>query len=151
MIPQLGGILNTQYCFLFSHIFPTKESLQKAVDDLGFGLMLDPELDVEKGEGFSPCDLQGYEDVGFEIEIGTVDELFEDEDDEEFAEHIGKRNRYISMSWGGNYEDCLSVMIVTKALLRSFDAVTTYDCEEPDSESEIEAGIQECLKELKKS
>ena len=139
--------MNTQYCFLFSNKFPTKESLQKSVDDLGFGLKLDPELDLENDDGFSPCQLEGYEDVGFEIECGTVDEIFED--DEEFAGHIGKRNRYISMSWGGNFEDCLSVMLVTKALLVNFDAVTTYDCEEPDSEDDIESGIQECLRELK--
>mgnify|MGYP003385719863 CR=1 FL=1 len=139
--------MNSQYCFI-EQALPSKENLQAAIDSLGFGLKLDTELDLNSDEGFSPCKLNDYDDVGFEIECGTIDELFDE--DEAFEKQIGNRKNYISMSWGGNFEDCLCVLITALAMVKSFDAVTTYDCEEADSIEDIEGGIQECLKELGK-
>jgi len=141
--------MNTQYCFMTEENIPSRDKLQVCIKALGFDLELDPALDIRNDEGFSPCKLEGYDNVGFELEFGTTDDLFEE--DEEFAKHTGNRNHYFSMSWGSSFSDCLAVMIVTKAMLKYFDAVTTYDCEELDSIQDIENGIQESLNELKKA
>jgi len=148
MLKTKGDCMNTQYCFIRKKDVPSGKRLQEVVTGLGYELKLDPELDLLIDEGFSPCELEGHEDLGYELESGTVDEIFEE--DEEFEEHIGERDYYISMSWGSSFADCLAVMITTKALIMKFDAVTTYDCEEPDSLEEIEDGIKECLSELSK-
>lgn len=140
--------MNSQYCFI-KEDFPTQKELQAAIDALGYGLKIDPELNLEEDEGFSPCTIEGFDDVGFELECGTIDEIFED--DEDFVNELGERKNYISMSWGGDFEDCLCVMITALAFLKSFNAITSYDCEEADSIEDIETGIKECLTELKVS
>ena len=140
--------MNTQYCFIKKESIPSGKKLQETIRELGYELKLDPELDLENDEGFSPCGLDGYDDIGYELECGTIDEIFDE--DEEFEKHIGDRDSYISMSWGSSFADCLAVMITTKALMKGSNAVTTYDCEEPDSLKDIEDGIQECMSELAK-
>ena len=140
--------MNTQYCFLKLENVPTREELQKVIDELGYELKLDPELNLKEDEGFSLCQINGYDNVGYELEFGAVDEIFEE--DEEFEKYIGDRDAYISMSWGGSFADCLAVSVTTLALVKSFGAVTTYDCEVPDSIEDIETGIEECKRELNK-
>lgn len=141
--------MNTQYCFIRKEKIPSGKELQDSIKALGFDLKIDPEIDLKADEGFSPCELEGHEDVGYELECDAVEEIFEE--DEEFEKHIGDRDCYISMSWGSSFADCLAVLITTKALMKDFDAITTYDCEEPDSLGDIEEGIKECLSELSKS
>lgn len=138
--------MNTQYCFIKADL-PSRQELQAAVDALGFGLLLDPQLDLSIDEGFSPCRLKGFDDIGFELEAGSIEDIFED--DEPFADKIGDRTTYISFSWGSGFADCFASLVTTLALIKSFDAVTTFDCETTDSVEDIEAGIKDCLKELK--
>lgn len=136
--------MNTQFVFL--HKLPTEAELQRAIDELGYGLKLDPELALSEDEGFSPCTLEGIDDIGYELEVGTIDEIFED--DEEFKKFLGDRQHYISMSWGSSFADCFAVLVTALAMVKSFDAVTTYDGVEPDDIDSLEDGIQTSKREL---
>ena len=52
------------YAFLDS--LPDRAAWQAAIDQIGIDLKLDPELDLAKDSGFSPCEIKGCRS-GFEI------------------------------------------------------------------------------------
>ncbi|MBU2891851.1 hypothetical protein KO495_00775 [Colwellia sp. D2M02] len=139
--------MNTQFCFIKGEL-PSRDTLQSAITDLEleFKLQLEPEFNLNEDEGFSPCSIDGFDDIGFELECGKIEDILEESD--EFEPYLEDRTNYIAMSWGGSFGDCLCVMIVTLALMKYFNAVTTYDFEISDTIKDIEETIQSCLKEL---
>lgn len=121
---------NTQFAFIDKTKIPNKDALQASIDALGFNLRLDPEFTPFEDEGFSPCSLNGNDDVGFEIYYEPAADIIEE--DEEFEEVVQGKDYCISMCWGGSMEDCASVFIVSCALAKDFDAIISFEGEEPD-------------------
>jgi hypothetical protein len=138
--------MNTQYCFLNSINIPDRDQWQAAIEKLTYDLQLAPEFSPFGDGGFLPCTLNGEKELGFEIAYGTTDECVEEGDP--FEKHIGNRSDYISLSWGSSFKDCACALIATLALIKSFDAVTTYDGEVPDSIADIVSGIEESFREI---
>ena len=121
---------NTQFAFLKSAAVPDRAALQAWIDDLGFDLKLHPEINLKSDQGFSPCVLEGVEDVGFELWPSATQELAED--NEGVSEIAGDRDFCISMSWRGSMKDCAAVMIVSCALAKNCDAVISYEGDQPE-------------------
>ena len=139
---------NTQYAFLKKESVPTGKALQKSIDSLGYDLQLDPEFTPFEDDGFSPCILNGMDDVGFEIFYEPAEDVIED--DEEFRK-IAEDNDYcISMIWRGSFGDCSCAMIVSLALAKDFGAIISYEGEEPEPIESLREGVKEALREFEK-
>jgi hypothetical protein len=116
---------NTQYALLMKNKVPNRDALQASIDSLSFDLKLDPSFTPFTDSGFSPCVLNGADDVGFEIFYQEVREL-------EGLEQIAGQNDFcISMMWHSSMKDCATAMIVSCALAKDFGAVITYEGEPP--------------------
>lgn len=126
---------NTQFAFLMKDQVPNRSALQASIDSLDFNLQLDPEFTPFEDEGFSPCNLNGNDDVGFEIYYEPASDIVED--DEDFQNIVSNKDYCISMCWGGEMADCVSVLIVSCALAKDFGAIISYEGEEPESLEEM--------------
>lgn len=133
---------NTQYAFLMKSRVPSREALQASIDQLGFDMQVDPELNLLDDVGFSPCQLNGMSDFGFELFAGNSD-------DEDFQDVAGDNDFYLSFSWGGRMEDLACTMIVSCALAKDFGAIISYEGDEPDSFDEMLSSTTEILDDLK--
>ena len=141
----------TQFVFLNEVDVPNREKLQAALDALNFDLQLDPEFTPFEDEGFSPCILNGEENIGFEIYYEPAADLLEDDDDEEFHKIVGAKDYAISLCWGGSFKDCMATLMVSIALSKEFGATVSYQGETVESIEGMLAGIEDCAKEIAKS
>ena len=123
---------NEQYAFLQKSKVPTRDQWQTAITACGFDFQLDPELKPFEDSGFLPCTLFGG-DAGFEI-------YYDDSPELHFTDVAQGRDYCISFRWGGSMIECASVMIASYALAKCFDAIVSYEGEEP---SELEALLEE--------
>lgn len=110
---------------------PDRKTLQTAIDDLGFDLQLHAEFTPFEDSGFSPCSFKGADGVGFEISYGEAAELIGE--DEEFATLADGRDYCTSLVWHSSLKDLACVMIVSTALAKYFDAVISYEGDEPEN------------------
>ena len=136
---------NTQFAFLDKESVPSRDQLQRTIDDLGFDLKLDPEFTPFDDEGFSPCVLNGESEVGFEIYYEPSEDVLED--DEEFKAIANGMNFCISMCWGGSLKDCACVMIVSSALAKEFGAIISYQGEDPEPLEKMISDSHDIIKE----
>ena len=125
---------NEQYAFLRKSEVPSREAWQAAIDACGFDFQLDPELKPFEDSGFLRCTLMGS-DAGFEIDYDDLANL-----PGEFRDLAQGRDHCIFFRWGGSMIECASVMIASYALAKSFDAVVSYEGEDPDQD--LEAFLQ---------
>ena len=139
---------NTQFAFLKKENVPSRNKLQNSIDSLGYDLQLDPEFTPFEDEGFSPCTLNGIDDVGFEIFYEPTEVVTED--DEEFREIAGDNDYCINMNWGGSFGDCACVMIVSLALAEDCGAIISYAGDEPEPIETLREGVKEALREFEK-
>jgi hypothetical protein len=102
---------------------PQLNALQDAVDSLGFDYKLDGSYMPFTSAGFLACLLNGRKS-GFEIYFDQAGELLRNFPD--LAKAVGKRDIAITFRWGGDMAECASVMIVSAALAKSFDAIVHY-------------------------
>ena len=121
---------NTQYAFLKRSSVPDRAALQASVGALGFDLTLHPDFTPFEDSGFLPFVLCGEEGPGFEIEYLEAEEVIDG--DEDFASLADGRDYCITMVWRSSMKDLACVMIVSCALAKDFDAVISYEGEEPD-------------------
>ena len=125
---------NTQFAFINKLNVPDQGAWQRAIDSIEFKvrLLIDPELEPFKDEGFSPC-VWGdtKDDVGFEIYYESSSDIHDENED--LKAIIGDNDYCISMRWGGSYKDCAAVMIASCALAKEFAAVISYEGEDPQS------------------
>ena len=140
----------TQFAFLKKENVPNREQLQASLDILKFDLKLDPEFTPFEDEGFSPSILNGESEIGFEIYYEPSSDILEDDDDEEFHQIVGTNDYSISMSWGGSFKDCMTVLMVSIALAKDFGATISYQGESIETIEGMYEGIDECAKEIKK-
>lgn len=116
---------NEQFAFLKSSRVPTRDQWQQAIDRAGFDLKLDLTFEPTKNSGFVPCKLNGAE--------SGVEMYFDDSSDfmEAFAEVAADRDCCISFRWGGGMQECACAMIASFALASEFDAIVSYEGEQP--------------------
>ncbi len=121
-------ISNEQYAFLSKSKVPTREAWQAAIEASDFDFQLDPELKPFENSGFLPCKMMGS-DAGFEIYYDEVSNL-----PGEFRELAQGRDYCISFRRGGSMVECASAMIASYALAKSFDAIVSYEGEDPHTD-----------------
>jgi len=128
---------NEQYAFLRKSDVPSREAWQAAIEACGFDFQLDPDLKPFEDSGFLPCKLMGS-DAGFEIYYDELSNL-----PGEFRELAQGRDHCISFRWGGSMVECASVVIASFALAKSFDAIVSYEGEDP--REDLESFLQETI------
>jgi hypothetical protein len=99
---------------------PKRKVLQKAVDELKFGLKLDEAYTPFEMAGYLPCILNG-EDTGFDM-------WFKNHPTEFAASaaslpQIGDRDVAILCKWGGDPREAASALIVCGAFVNDFNAI----------------------------
>jgi hypothetical protein len=97
---------------------PTRKALQRAVDELNFGLTLDSAYAPFEMAGYLPCTLDG-EDAGFDLWFKTADPA----SFPGLQSQIGDRDTVMLCKWGGDPREAASALIVCSALAKNFDAV----------------------------
>lgn len=141
---------NTQFIFINKEDVPTQKQWQMAIDKLNLPvrIQIDKDLRPFEDEGFLPCMWGNLnDDVGFEIFYEAASDACEDDD--ELLEVANGKDYCISMCWGGEIKDCLAVLIASCALASSFNAIVSYEGEDPESVEGQLTGIQsELLKML---
>lgn len=140
----------TQFAFIKKENIPSRTVLQASIDQLGFDLKLDPEFTLFEDEGFFPCILNGDSDVGFEIFYESVEDLIGGDEDEELKLLIGESDYAISLCWGGSFQDCACVLLVSIALAKNFDATISYEGDASETIEGMLEGVEECFREIKK-
>lgn len=136
---------NEQYAFLNKDQVPSRAAWQSEIEECGFDFQLDPDLKPFEDSGFLSCKFMGKE-AGFEINYFPTSEVAED-----FGDIAQGRDFCISFRWGGSMIECASVMIVSYALAKSFNAVVSYEGEEPaENLDDLLKETQECIKEARK-
>ena len=122
---------NEQYAFLKKSKVPDREAWQDAIDRCGFDFQLDPELKPFEDSGFLPCKLMGRE-AGFEISYDGSPEMMA-----QIRDIAPDKDYCVSFRWGGSMVECASVMIASYALAKHFDAVVSYEGEDPYSDLNV--------------
>lgn len=113
---------------------------------MGFNLELDPDFTPFEDVGYSPCSLNGKENIGFEIYYEEAKEVVGD--DREFQQIRGDKNYCISLVWGSDLYDCVCSMIVSCALAKGFGAVVSYEGEVPDSFEKMLKNTRSLLQDI---
>jgi hypothetical protein len=106
--------------YLKSTDVPMRKFLQKAVDQLKFGLMVDEAYMPFEMAGYLPCILNG-EDAGFDMWFKNRPSEFEVP--AALQPQVGDRDVAILCKWGGDPREAASALIVCAALIKSFNAV----------------------------
>lgn len=102
---------------------PSHSQLQAAIDATGFPLVLDTFYQPFESSGFHPCKL-GDSESGFEVLWQPIEEIHEAWPI--LRDVIQDRDVCLSLIWHGDMAECASVLIVSAALARAFDAVVFY-------------------------
>ncbi len=102
---------------------PSRETLQAAVNSLGFDCKIDAFYVPFQCSGFLPCVLNGRES-GFEIYFESAKEVMADFST--LAESVGNRDVAITFRWGGDMAECACVLILSAALANEFGAIVHY-------------------------
>jgi hypothetical protein len=134
---------NTQFVFLDSRRVPARSALQESVDALGCDLQLAPSFDLARDTGFSPCVFNGV-DVGFELSPSSIADAAHG--DQDFVAMADGRDLCVGVSWGGSMRDCVAAMIVSCALARDFDAIVSFEGDEPTPANELSARLPGLIK-----
>jgi hypothetical protein len=148
-LKQLGKVMsNTQIAFLNRNQVPSRDALQTSINRLAFDLKLHPDFTPFEDVGFSPCVLNGTPDVGFEVFYAPAAEIVGD--DANLLEITAGRDFSMSMVWHSSMMDCAAVMIVSCALARDFDAVVSYEGEQPEALDALIGSARSILAEADK-
>ena len=134
---------NTQFVFLDSRAIPNRAALQESIDALGCDLQLAPALELARDTGFSACVFNGLP-VGFELTPSSTRDAAHDDPD--FVAMAAGRDFCIGLSWGGSMRDYVAAMIVSCALARDFDAVVSFEGDEPTSTRELSEQLPGLIK-----
>src|SRR5437899_1219752 len=115
------------YAFLSTRDLPTVETWQAAIDNLGYSVRLDPELDLKSSTGFSSCTLAD-KPSGFELAIESVAEV------SRVYPKIEKIVRgyawAVCFCWGGDLKECACVTAAIAGLVACSGAKAYYPADE---------------------
>lgn len=84
------------HVFLQDLQVPEREQWQKAIEEAGFPIVLDPALDLRKDKGFSPTTYNGYAS-GFELYLEPAANYLNSHP--EIRENVGTRDKCVSFRW----------------------------------------------------
>lgn len=88
---------------------PEHAALQAAIKALGFKLKLEEDFDPAASGDYLPCTLDG-EDAGFTLRCDACDE-------------IAGKDTAVTLQWGGDPREQVTVVMVATTLAHDFDAV----------------------------
>ena len=106
---------------------PNHSQFQAAINATGFSLVLDTFYQPFESSGFHPCKLNGS-DSGFEILWQPIQEIVNIWP--QLRDIIQDRDACLTLVWHGDMAQCASVLIVSAALARDFDAIVFYHDDE---------------------
>ncbi len=112
-----------QTAYIVRASVPQRDTLQAAVDSLGFDCRIDASYAPFSSSGFFPCVLAGR-DSGFEIYFESADDVLGSFP--HLVDTVGNRDIAITFRWGGDMAECACVLIVSAALAKSFGAIVHY-------------------------
>ena len=112
------------YTFLES--LPDRQTWQAAIDQTGIDIKLDPDLDLTRDEGFSPCLILG-KSSGFSPVVSASELL---RDHPHHGQAAGPRSHAVCFRWGGDLAECACVLGANLALVRRFGGVAYYPADE---------------------
>jgi hypothetical protein len=136
-----------QYSFL--NALPDRAAWQAAIDELGIDLKLDPEMDLARDSGFSPCEIKGRAS-GFEILVEKAEDVLGIYPT--LKSRVAGRGWVMSFRWGGDFAECACVLGASHALLRSFGAVVCYpDDDIVYDEATLLRELRQCLADIQES
>lgn len=111
------------HAFIMHELLPDRSSWQKSLESLGLPVRLNPDLDVSRDSGFSPCTLNGR-DTGFELYVDPVEEFVAAYP--QIRGKVGNSTHVISFRWGSDTWECACVVAAAAGLLKGLGAVI-YD------------------------
>jgi hypothetical protein len=106
---------------------PSLSQLQAAIDATGFPLVLGTFYQPFESSGFHPCKIRDS-NSGFEILWQPIEEIHNAWP--KLRETLQDRDACLTFTWHGEMAECASVLIVSAALARAFDAVVFYQDDE---------------------
>ena len=118
------------------------------IDTLGYDLKLDSEFEIRNFEGFLPCVLNGYPDIGFEFYCENAETVIKD--DPSFKDLMNAKDTCISLTWGGSFKDYAAVLIICCALAKSADAVISYEGEAPETLDNLLDAVDDAIHRAEK-
>ena len=134
---------NAQHCLIERSKVPSRNQWQKAINDHGIDFKLDPDLKAFEAFGLMPCTLMGRE-AGVEICYDDSPETLA-----HFRNLAPGKDYCISFRWGGSMIEYASAMIASYALAKHFDAVVSYEGNEPYPS--LDALLEETNSAIKKA
>ncbi len=144
---------NTQYVFINKSEKPNKKELEKNVLDIGYRIDIDEGWDDSDWCGFLPCKINELE-AGCEVSFGSITEFTEDIEDEEelgeFQELTKNKDYFIELSWSSDYLGGATATLIAAVFVKYYEAVSSYDCEEPDTLEELLNSVTWHIEEYKK-
>jgi hypothetical protein len=129
--------------YAFLEVLPDRGNWQAAIEQTGVDLQLDPDLDLNRHKGFSPCKLEGTSS-GFELYVSTASEVIRDYPSAGAA--AGARGHAICCRWGGDLAEAACVLVANLALARNFGGIVYDPAEDVVCDADaLEKQVRECL------
>jgi hypothetical protein len=118
---------NSQTAFLIHSQVPNRQALHEAIKNLRFKLSIDDTYVPHACAGYIPCTLDG-EDAGIDIKFGAAAAQLDDAP--QLQTQIGERDTAITLRWGGDLRERISVMIIAAVLANDFGALIQHQSED---------------------
>ena len=113
---------------------PLRKALQTSLNALGYKLVVEDDYVPLASSGYLPCTLDG-EDAGLTIRFMA-------------SENVPDKDTAISLQWGGDDREKLTVLMVATALVKDFDAIVYDDQGAQLSLEALSAMISNMLSEM---
>lgn len=111
------------HIFMHESRVPTRETWQRAIEQIGFPTVLDEALDVQKDTGFSPT-IYAQQPTGFEYSLESALDVLSDYP--HIADRVGDRNRCATFRWGGDLNEMAAALSAAAALTKLTDGIYYY-------------------------
>jgi hypothetical protein len=131
------------HIFLKDTRVPNREAWQRAIEQLGFPVVLDPSLDLHRDKGYSPTTYGGHT-TGFELYLEPANELVSAYP--QIASRVGNRDQCVTFRWGGDLMECAAALSAAGALACVADGIYFY----PDDNAvyDVQAALAAIRREL---
>lgn len=126
------------HVFLQRTQMPALAAWQSALDNLGYGITLDPTFNPLIDTGFIPCSYNGSS-TGFEFSLGPKADLVEAYPD--MKPRTESFDAGATFTWGGDLKECVSAFC-SAAALTHLSAGLMYDPQEDQLFSGPEAIVE---------
>ncbi len=111
------------HIFLHDSRIPSRDVWQRAIEQLGFPVVLDSAFDVRRDKGFRPATLRG-EETGFEFYLEPAADVASYY--AHIASQVSDRDQCATFRWAGDSDECASAISAAAALAKLADGVYFY-------------------------